>query len=86
MRSRHESMGCPFMNQQNKKGCPMAYNDMPYQQDMYEYEEEVDDKNMYMNTYEDNGMWEEKRCPMYYNRYPMMMPMPMVMEFEDDDE
>lgn len=85
MSKRHESMVCPFMKQ-GKKVCPMASRNMPYMQNVYDYEDNVDEGNMFSTPYDDEYMWEEERCPLTCNAYPMMMPMPMVMEFEDDEE
>lgn len=85
MSKRHESMVCPFMHQ-NKKMCPMAYGNMPYMQNVYDYEEHTDENNMYTKIYDDDYMSDEEHYPMSYDKYPMMMPMPMVIEFEDEEE
>lgn len=85
MSRRHESMVCPFMKQ-GKRMCPMASGDMPYMQNVYDYENNADGSNMFSKPYEDDYMWEEEHCPLASSAYPMMMPMPMVMEFEDDEE
>lgn len=77
-------MVCPFMQQRNKKTCPMAYY-MPYNQNMYGYEDDYDEDKMNKEFYEDEYMQDERRCPFASDNYPMMMPMPMLMEFEDDE-